>query len=293
MLELLTNGRAQTSDWRYAHVGELLWSFFMVACHLVPEVHIRLWHNAAGKLVGYAILGEDPAFDWQVLPAYEWQGIEEEALSWAESLVIELRRRDQALWGGPLVSGVREDNAERLAFLDKHGFRLGGEFSEVNLIRSLDEPLPVFEAPSGYTIRSVIAPGDIPGRAAAHREVWTPWTVGNLTDEDYVAFTQLPGFETDLDVAAVAPDGTIASYVNGWLDPVNRIGDLGPVGAIPAHRRRGLTQAVLAECMRRMRTRGMNRVCVSTGVSNEAARGLYESLGFRVVNRYLEVVKAA
>ena len=64
----------------------------------------------------------------------------------------------------------------------------------------------------------------------------------------------------------IAPDGVIAAYVNGWLDPVNRIGDFGPVGALPAYRRQGLTRAVLLEGLRRMQAAGMERVCVSTGV---------------------------
>jgi len=34
-------------------------------------------------------------------------------------------------------------------------------------------------------------------------------------------------------VVAVAPEGVIAAYVNGWVDPVNHIGDFGLVG----HRR--------------------------------------------------------
>ena len=48
-------------------------------------------------------------------------------------------------------------------------------------------------------------------------------------DDDYATFTQLPGYHRDLDVVAVTPDGVIAAYVNGWIDPVNRIGDFGPV----------------------------------------------------------------
>ena len=74
------------------------------------------------------------------------------------------------------------------------------------------------------------------------------------------------------------------------LDPVNRIGDFGPVGARPAYRRRGLTRAVLRECLRRMRARGMERVSVSTGETSVPARGLYDSVGFRVVNRCLDYV---
>jgi len=40
-----------------------------------------------------------------------------------------------------------------------------------------------------------------------------------------------------------------------------------------------------------MEARGMDRVCVSTGVSNTPARRLYESVGFKIVNKYLDYVK--
>jgi ribosomal protein S18 acetylase RimI-like enzyme len=102
---------------------------------------------------------------------------------------------------------------------------------------------------------------------------------------------RLPGYHRDLDVVTVAPDGVIAAYVNGWIDPINRIGDFGPVGARPAYRRQGLTRAALVEGLRRMKAHGMDRVCISTGVSNTPALQLYESIGFRVVNRYLEYIK--
>ena len=56
----------------------------------------------------------------------------------------------------------------------------------------------------------------------------------------------------------------IACARNGWLDPVNRVGDSGPLGARPAYRRLGLTRAVLLACLRPMQKRGMKRVSVST-----------------------------
>jgi ribosomal protein S18 acetylase RimI-like enzyme len=102
---------------------------------------------------------------------------------------------------------------------------------------------------------------------------------------------RLPGYDLDLDVVAVAPDGVIAAYVNGWIDPINRIGDFGPVGARSAYRRQGLTKAVLLECMRRMQRGGMNRVSVSTGEFNEPGLKLYESVGFKIENKYFEYVK--
>src|SRR3972149_1055595 len=113
MQGLLMEARSRTDGWRYWHVGELIFGFFMVACHLNPQEHIRLWHDDEGKLVGYAILSEDPTFDWQGLPGDEW--------------------------GGNLNSGVRQDNAERIAFLDQNGFKYMGEYAEVNMLRSLEE----------------------------------------------------------------------------------------------------------------------------------------------------------
>jgi mycothiol synthase len=291
MQGLLMEARSRTDDWHYWHVGELMFGFFMVACHLNPQEHIRLWHDAEGKLVGYAVLGEDPSFDCQVLPEYEWSGIETEAMAWTEMRLAELRQRDAQRWSGNLVSGARQDNAKRIVFLEQHGFRYRGEFAEVNMLRSLDEPIPEAVLPPDYQVRAVAEVGEISKRAAAQREVWQPWTVGNVSDEDYVYFMRLPGYHRDLDVVTVTPDGIIAAYVNGWIDPVNRIGDFGPVGALPAYRRQGLTRAVLLECLRRMQMRGMDRVCVSTGMSNTPALRLYESIGFKIVNKYLDYVK--
>jgi mycothiol synthase len=292
MQGLLIEARAQTNDWRYPHVGELLFSFFMVDCHLDPCEHIRLWHAAQGRLVGYAMLGKDPSFDCQVLPEYAWAGIEAEALAWAEERVRTLRRRDPQRWGGGLVSGARQDDPQRIAFLEQHGFRFSGEFAEVNMLRMLAEPIPAARLPAGCQVRAVaVEEGEISDRAAAQREVWQPWTVGNVRDEDYTRFMRLPGYDRELDVVAVAPDGIIAAYVNGWIDPVNRIGDFGPVGTRPAYRRQGYARAALADSLRQMQRRGMDRVCISTGVDNTPARRLYESLGFRIVNRYLDYVQ--
>jgi ribosomal protein S18 acetylase RimI-like enzyme len=291
MLELLMEARARSNDWHYAHVGELLFNFFMVVCHLDPQKFIRLWHDEAGKLVAYAILGEDPAFDCQVLPEYEWMGIEAEAFDWAETYVNKLRQQNEKQWGGDFVSGSRQDDSRRILFLEQHGFHYCGRFAEVNMLRLLSEPIPELAIPAGYQVRALAEVGEISDRAAAHRDVWQPWTVGNITDEDYVIFMHLPGYQRDLDVVTVTPEGVIASYVNGWVDPVNRIGDFGPVGARVAYRQQGLTRLALLESLRRMRAYGMDRVCISTGISNTPARNLYESIGFKVVNQYLDYVK--
>jgi len=288
MQQLLMESRRQTDDWRYWHVGELMWGFFMLLCHLNPADQLRLWHDD-DRLVGYALLGEDPWFDFQVLPDYAWSGIESDALAWAEERLAELCPRDLQVWGGSLICAARQDDGRRLAFLEQHGFPLSvEERAEVNLLRRLDEPIPEPNRPEGCRIRAVAGASDVPDRAAVQREVWLPWTVGVVSDEDYIRLMELPGYHQDLDLVALAADGAIAAYVTGWIDPINRIGDLGPVGARPAYRRQGFTRAVLLEALRRMQALGMDRVCVSTGETNTPALQLYRSIGFRPANRTVE-----
>jgi mycothiol synthase len=291
MLDMLQQARHQTSDWRFLHVGELAWNFFQVAIHLDPHQFIRLWFDTE-TLVAFAILGEYPSFEVQVLPAYAWQGIEQDALAWAESRITALRRQDSQLWGGTCTTFARQDDPARQSFLEHHGFNEGGGFSEVNMIRSLKEPIPDPLIPAGFQVRPLSATGELTTRAEVQRQVWQPWSVGICSDADYAYFMTLPPFHRDLDIVAVAPDGSIVSYVNGWIDPLNHVGDIGPLGALEGYRNQGLTRAVIQVCLQTMRGYGMDRVEVSTGIHNTPARNLYQSLGFIPENFNLEYIKA-
>ena len=290
MLELLIEARLRTSDWHYAHVGELAFNYFMAAIHLKLEDHIRLWYDQE-KLVGFALLGEDPAIDWQILPDYEWSGIEEEVMAWAEERLEQLRKRDPQKWGEELVSGSRQDNNKRIEFLEKHGFTYRGDFSEVNMLRSLTNPIPAPKVPDGFMVREFLGLDEVAERAAIQHDVWQPWSVGDVFREQYEWFMKIPPYRHDLDIVTVTPDGVIAAYVNGWIDPVNKIGDIGPVGAQEKYRRQGLTRAALLECLQRMKNLGMDRACISTGFTNIPARELYQSIGFTIVNHYLDYSK--
>ena len=119
---------------------------------------------------------------------------------WAEALVNELRKRDEEQWSGHLVSGSRQDDTNRIAFLEQHGFQYCGDFAEVNMLRLLEEPIPESQVPYGYQVREVSETGELTNRASVQREVWHPWTVGNISDEDYAHFMQLPGYHRDLDI---------------------------------------------------------------------------------------------
>jgi ribosomal protein S18 acetylase RimI-like enzyme len=289
MQRLLMESSRMTGDWRYPHVGDLLWLFMCVSCHLGAPQHVRLWHDGP-KLVAYAILAEDPLFEWEVHPHYKWSGIENEAWLWAAALIDDLSTRNPAHFGGRCRSGAREDDQMRIAFLEENGFCPGGQFSEVDLARSLDDPIPELPLPEGCQVRNIAGQAEIAERAAALRDVWLPWSEGNISYEDYAWFRELPGFPQDLDMIAFASDGQIGAFTIGYLDPLNRVGVLGDVGCRPAYRRQGLTRLVLLECLRRMRSHGMQRCLVSTTIDNDPAIRLYESIGFTPSNRYNEYI---
>lgn len=290
MQHLLMAGRSRTDDWRYWHVGDLIPNFFLLASRLPLADHIRLWHDAAGTLVAYAMLTEDPSFDVQVLPHFEWSGLEAAALAWAETRLANLRSRDPQRWGDPLACNARPHDTRRIAFLEAHGFRRG-QHVEVSLLRPLDSPLPDPALPAGCAVRAVSGAADVPDRAAIEREVWHPWLPSKITDDDYARLMRLPGYDRELDIVACTPDGTIAAYVNNWLDPVNQVGVCGPVGTRAAYRRQGFARAALLESFRRLQARGMNRVVISTGESNTPARRLYESLGLTAASAYHDYAK--
>lgn len=101
---------------------------------------------------------------------------------------------------------------------------------------------------------------------------------------------RMPEYDQELDVVAVAPDGTIVAYAMCWVDVTNKIGEFEPVGARTDYRHKGLTRAALLEGLRRMKAHGAETAIVCTNASN-VAKGLYESVGFKPVNMEWDYVK--
>jgi ribosomal protein S18 acetylase RimI-like enzyme len=167
-------------------------------------------------------------------------------------------------------------------------------------VRNLDATLPPVHVPDGYRVRAV-RPDEAALRAAAHRAAWRPARIGRMlvppqdlgdapsgmTTDRYQAVMNTWPYRPDLDRVVEAPDGTLAAFALGWLDDVNQVGELEPVGTDPGHSRRGLGAAGSLACLHAPRAAGATRAVVyPRGDGAYPVPGhLYHRIGFRPTAR--------
>lgn len=258
----------------HMHVGDLVWRLYLVSINFKLEDNVRLYERD-GQLQGFALFDpRDTSVLWQL--ALPEMACEDEVLGWAIERYVRLGRPH-----GRLLTGALRDDAHAIALLERYGFRRAESFYVLNqlaLAGRTDQPVAAW----GYTVRCMAGEQEHAARASAHREVFHP---SSVTPESYVRLMRLPGYERELDLLAVTPQGEIGAFCLAWVDPVNGVGEFEPVGTRPDYRRRGMARAVLLEGLRRMQARGCETAIVWTDGDNAGAQALYESVGFRPVQR--------
>lgn len=239
-----------------------------------PEWQMRtqLWETPGGRLV--AAINRDSRDDahLQVHPAF--RHVEDEMVAWVEATARP----------GRLELYVLEEDESRQQLLLGRGWSRTEEWGMARRMRLDGSPPAAPRVADRYSLRTT-RPGD-PGDCRRIADLLNA-SFGRTfhTAEEYAAFTrQAPSFRADLDLVAVAPDGSFAAYVGVPYDDANRRGIFEPVCTHPDHRRRGLAQALMVEGIRRLRALGAADVTVETG-DMAAANALYASLGFMEEHR--------
>jgi mycothiol synthase len=265
------------------HVGDLLWGRYMYEDSVFdPADRIRIWGGRDGEILGFAWLYPPATVEINIHPSRQGDPrLIGAMLDWADE-----RRRSLSSGDRPsaLTTSVFATDAVTASVLVSRGFARNDHPAMLFFTRDLTAPIPPPVVPAGFSIRSLLGETEFEERVAIHREVWHP---SRVTVPAYRRLRTAAGYDPDLDLVAVAPDGTFAAYAILWHDAENRTGEFEPVGARPAYRGRGLTRAVLLEGLRRLRERDGQLAIVYTPESNVPARRLYESVGFQVVNRWL------
>ena len=251
--------------------------------------NIGLWVNPHGQLVAWAVM-QTPfwAIDYACHPQ-AGSDLHRQVLAWAD------RRAAQVLGtpsGRPWwYVNVLAGQADRIRDLEAAGFACQanvGDDSWSQVLMQRPAQTPVMEGrplPPGFAIRPLAGESEIQAYVELHR---TAFESRNMTAEWRTRALRHPAYIPDLDLVAVAPDGSLAAFCICWLGKNEGIsGQIEPLGVHPSWRRLGLGRAILAEGLRRLHLHGATQVYVETDNYRNAAFCLYESAGFRVIEHVL------
>ena len=214
-----------------------------------------------------------------------------EILRWAEGRGAEIARERAR----PLTLRVRarDRDASMITLLERRRF-VREERHTVTYRRSLAAPFAEPALPPDFVIRHLRGEEEVEAYVALHREAFG---TQHMQVEDRLALMRGPDYVPELDLVAVAPDGTLAAFVVGEIKREESraaghvIGSTDPLGTRPAYRRMGLARALLLEAFRRLRQRGAEIATVSTGSWNEPTMRLLESVGYEFAYRLLAYAK--
>jgi GNAT superfamily N-acetyltransferase len=275
---MLFNDRRQWS-W---HVARLDYWWWFANPHLEkipPAGAIFLWETKAGHIA--AVLnpeGHGHAFP-QIHPGFLTLELEEQLIAAAEQH----------------LSTPEQDGCHKLTFwVDSHckSFhemlrsrefqpnRAPGE-PEYQHRRLLDGSLPEPRAIPGYTVRPLGDGLELLERCYAsglgfHQDDIHVARDNRDQPDWYHSIQSAPLYRRDLDIVAVASDGSIGAFCTIWFDDVTRTAYFEPVATVPAHRRQGLAKAVILEGLHRLQHMGC-KVAFVSGYS-EPANALYSSM---------------
>ena len=280
MLDLLSAGRKADNGTHYVHRGDLQWwLFYTDTPQEVWQSNIRLWMEN-DRLVGWALITPDEkAFDVFTVPELRGDPRQDEMLAWAVENMQEFDNIE-SLWNA-------DDDTAHIGWLERNGFKLEDK-RDVYFTRSLSRPLPESPLPNGFHIRaSRGTEEDARLRAVASHAAFG----SNKPFEEYWPrtwkFVQSPVYVPEHELFVMSPDGQVAAYCIVWTDELTKVGHFEPVGTHPDFQRKGLGKSLLLEAMRRLKSEGMTEADVCTNHNNEAAIGLYESVGFRKSKKLL------
>ena len=157
--------------------------------------------------------------------------------------------------------------------IGRHGFTKG-EAAGIDWGYDLhDVPEPI--EPEGFVIDSIRGPEDYAGIGRCIAEAFG-------RDADWISvLTSLatnPMYHRELSIVARTPDGDIAAYCKGDVDPDTGVASIDPVATRPDDQRRGLGRAVVLRCFAEQRRLGGRMSFIGSGPEGSAGSRLYRLL---------------
>jgi mycothiol synthase len=237
------------------------------------EAYVQRRRVEAGKLQGFV----NP----EVVPELRGQGIERELMSRTLARLRERGIKEALYW-------LHHRIPWRLALAKDCGFQYLRRFYAME--RGFDKPLPDVHYPAGYSTERFLATeathdfvvewvgakdaAFVDHFNAAPSEPESFWNYRDLKDEEVLYIFARTSGGAPAGVCMPAIDSSTGEK-DAWV---------GILGVIPAHRRRGLGRALLADGLAWIKSRGAKRARLGTDAQNERSLPLYRSAGFEVVD---------
>lgn len=250
------------------HTGDLTWQMFHMLAEYSPASLVQLWEDQSGNILGFVLLYRPfGGFTMQIHPTHRGSALEAEMLQWTEQN-LSSNRRNSTL--------VNSNDTFRVNLLTERGYHAAGDWLYLDQVLTAHRQEP--HVPPGFAVRAVNDAQEADGRATVLAAAFeAPPLI-----ERYRQFMHAPGYNRDLDLVVVAPDGQFAAFAMCWVDLESRVGQFEPVGTAPDFRRQGLARAVLEEGLRRMHEHGAKHAMVIVEAEEQAAWKVYEAVGFEV-----------
>lgn len=269
------NGNRERA-WAVARLEYARWHTCL-NCHNVTLNDVAYLWEADGRLIAFGMPDGGPdEVHMNVHPAWKARQLEEEMLLIAEeklSIPTADGKRFLGAWS-------MEDDTLRRQLLIDHGYKREG-WVETQHYRDLAQPIADVPTPAGFTIRPLGDGLELLERCYASglgfHEGDIKIAVENRDDVTWYRNIQTaPLYRRDLDLVAVAPDGSIASFCTIWFDDVTRSAYFEPVATVPAQQRKGLSRALLTAGLKRLQKMGALHACV--GGFEPGPNALYDSV---------------
>lgn len=272
-----------------------------LACELqwfydAPDVDkvrdLRLWKDTSGELIGFGQLIPDRNDEiegylfFDVHPTRQGGSLETEILQWSEARMREMGK--ELTVPTKINTLIRSDKIQRRMLLEERGFT--NERCFLTMACSLERSLAAFSLPEGFTLQR------LDFRSDRDFQVWVDlynesfidhWNHHDLTVDAARFWLDNPHYKPELNLVAVAPDGTLAAFCVGYLNRAENArtgrneGWIKFLGTRRSFRRLGLGRAILLAAMRQFKELGVEQVKLGVDAQNlTKATQLYQSLGF-------------
>ena len=268
-------GIAATDHCGYLHPGDIPHHIYNGNKYYDPAEIMTIWEDDHGLAAWLLADPSHKSFDAQVRPDLRGGDLEREVLEYAYDRTLDLMQRYNIASDCLYADAFRGDTA-RIEVLTALGWEPDEELPYI-LNRTEINAIAVPALPDGYSFQSAKGVEDAPALADIHNAAFSP----NWTPELYRKVMESPGYGAERELVIKSPDGYFVAFSIIWYDHLNCTGLFEPVGTHKDHRRRGLGRAIILYGLQQMAATGMKFATVAHFGDNEAAKGLYQSCGFK------------